>query len=89
MSARTPIRNRLARPLPDRWRAWLVQQGAPKRKYTAICTATLADGREIDPVVIEEGWIIATDLDVLADRFEQRIDFDPERITGLHLVQVV
>ncbi len=89
MTARTPIRNRLARPLPGRWRSWLVQQGVPKRKYTAVCAATLADGRQIDPVVIEEGWIIATDLDVLADSFEQRIDFDPERIASLRLVQVV
>ena len=44
MPARTPIRNRLAKPLPARWRQWLVGHGVPKRKYTAVCAATLDDG---------------------------------------------
>lgn len=85
MPSRTPIRNRLGKPLPERWRAWLVAQGVPKRKYTAVCGATLADGREVGPLVIEEGWIIALDLDVLTDSFEQRIGFDPELIVELQL----
>jgi hypothetical protein len=89
MSGRTPIRNRLARPLPAPWRSWLVEQGVPKRKYTAVCAATLAGGRRVDPVIIEEGWIIATDLSVLADAFEQRIDFDPGEIASLEIRQVV
>ena len=89
MPARTPIRNRLARPLPKHWRAWLLEQGVPKRKYTAVCAATLADGRHMDSIVIEEGWVIATDLAVLADTFEQRIGFDPERVIELRVLQVV
>ena len=90
MPARTPIRNRLAKPLPDRWRTWLVGQGVPKRKYTAVCSATLDDGRAVETVVIEEGWVVATDLDALAeDEFEQRIDFDPEHIAAMSVVQIV
>ena len=89
MPGRTPIRNRLAKPLPGNWRAWLVQQGVPKRKYTAVCAATLSDGRRIDPLIIEEGWIIATDAALLADTFEQRIDFDPGRIEAMELRQIV
>ena len=89
MPARTPIRNRLARPLPETWRRWLVAQGVPKRKYTAVCAATLQDGRVAETIVIEEGWIIATDLEVLADRFEQRIALDPNAIESMHLLQVI
>jgi hypothetical protein len=89
MSARTPIRNRLARPLPRRWREWLVEQGVPKRKYTAVCSATLDDGRCMETIVIEEGWIIATSLAVLEDRFEQRIDFDPECVESLQVLRVI
>ena len=89
MSSRTPIRNRLAKPLPERWRLWLVEQGVPKRKYTAVCAATLADGRLIETLVIEEGWIIATSLHVLTDEFEQRVDFDPSAIASLRVGQVI
>lgn len=87
--ARSPVRNRLAKPLPDEWRRWLVEQGVPKRKYTAVCRATLADGRVIDPLVVEEGWVIATDRDHFAGTFEQRLDFDPRQITDLQILQVV
>lgn len=89
MAGRTPIRNRLAKPLPERWRNWLVEQGVPKRKYTAVCAATLLGGRRVEPVIIEEGWIIATDLAILADTFEQRIDIDPQQIEALQIRQVV
>ena len=87
--SRTPPRNRLAKPLPDRWRRWLVDHGVPRRKYTAVVAATLADGRVIHDVVIEEGWIIAVGLDALADAFEQPIPLAPDSITSLTLTQTV
>ena len=67
----------------------LLAGGVPKRKYTAVCRATLTDGRVIDELIVEEGWIIALDKNGLAGKFEQRIDFDPRTITSLHIVQVV
>ena len=63
--SRTPPRNRLAKVLPDEWRQLLVSRGVPKRKYTAVCKATLAGGRVIDELIIEEGWIIALSKDGL------------------------
>ena len=88
--SRTPPRNRLAKPLPDRWRYWLVDEGVPKRKYTAVVTVALADGRRVDEVIIEEGWIVAIGLERLADDvFEQAIDFDPLFIEAVELVQAV
>jgi hypothetical protein len=89
MHSRTPPRNRLAKVLPEEWRKYLVENGSPKRKYTAICRATLAGGRVIDELIVEEGWIIALDRDGLAGTFEQRIDFDPRMICELELVQVI
>ena len=89
MPARTPIRNRLAKPLPERWRQWLVEHGVPKRKYTCICSATLADGSRLDRVVIEEGWIISTSTEGLSDSFEERIDFDPEQIIAIEVIHVI
>ena len=50
MHSRTPPRNRLAKVLPEEWRKFLVAQGAPKRKYTAVCRVVLAGGRAIDEV---------------------------------------
>lgn len=88
MASRSTPRNRLAKTLPDEWRAYLVDNGVPKRKYTAVCRATLADGRVIENLVVEEGWIIALDKQHLAGTFEQRIDFDPRTITALEIVQV-
>lgn len=88
MGARGAIRNRLAKRLPDEWRRYLVEQGVPKRKYTAVCRATLVTGRIINELVIEEGWIIALDRSGLAGIFEQRIDFDPRQIERLEVVQV-
>ncbi|HEY2586916.1 MAG TPA: hypothetical protein VGI81_14315 [Tepidisphaeraceae bacterium] len=89
MHSRTPPRNRLAKVLPEEWRKFLVAHGVPKRKYTAVCRATLAGGRVIDQMIVEEGWIIALDKAGLAGQFEQRIDFDPRTITALQIVQVV
>jgi hypothetical protein len=89
MPSRTPPRNRLAKVLPEEWRQFLVAHGVPKRKYTAVCRATLVDGRTIEQLIVEEGWIIALDKSGLAGRFEQRIDFDPRAITGLQIIQVV
>ncbi|MEL7239718.1 MAG: hypothetical protein AAGK78_12730 [Planctomycetota bacterium] len=87
--SRTPPRNRLAKPLPDRWRQWLVEQGVPRRKYTAVCNATLTTGEAFQQLVIEEGWIIAVGTDVLDETFEQRIGFDPEAIDAMTLEMVV
>jgi hypothetical protein len=88
MHSRTPARNRLAKVLPNEWRAWLVANGVPKRKYTAVCRATLADGRVIDELIIEEGWIVALSKAHVAGIFEQRIDFDPRTISALEIRQV-
>ena len=89
MHSKAPPRNRLAKVLPEEWRRFLVENGAPKRKYTAVCRATLTDGRVIEQLIVEEGWIVALDKAGLAGRFEQRIDFDPRTITSLEILQVV
>jgi len=89
MHSRTPPRNRLAKVLPEEWRKFMVENGVPKRKYTAVCKATLAGGRVIEQMVVEEGWVIALDKAGLAGQFEQRIDFDPRTITDLQILQVV
>ena len=86
---RTPPRNRLAKVLPEEWRKYLVSLGTPKRKYTAVCRATLADGRVVEEMIVEEGWIIALDKSHLGGIFEERIDFDPRCIVGLELLQSV
>jgi hypothetical protein len=89
MHSRTPPRNRLAKVLPEEWRKFLVGNGVPKRKYTAVCRATLVGGRVIEQMIVEEGWIIALDKSGLAGKFEQRIDFDPRTIVNIEVVQVV
>jgi hypothetical protein len=89
MHSKTPGRNRLAKVLPEEWRKYLVERGCPKRKYTAVCRATLVGGRVIEDLVVEEGWIIAINLEGLAGVFEQRIDFRPDQIVELELKQVV
>ena len=81
-------RNRLAKVLPDEWREFLVSNGVPKRKYTAVCRATLTGGRIIEELIVEEGWIVALTKAHLAGIFEQRIDFDPRTITALEILQV-
>jgi hypothetical protein len=89
MHSKSPPRNRLAKVLPEEWRTFLVARGVPRRKYTAVCRATLAGGRVIDQLIVEEGWIVALDKSGLAGTFEQRIDFDPRTISLLEIVQVV
>ena len=89
MASRSAPRNRLAKPLSDQWRQFLVERGVPRRKYTAVCRAQLAGGRVIEQLIIEEGWVIALDKTGLAGKFEQRIDFDPREITDLRILQVV
>jgi hypothetical protein len=86
---RSAPRNRLAKPLPEEWRKFLVARGVPKRKYTAVCRTTLSDGRVIEELIIEEGWVIALNKEGLAGIFEQRIDFDPRSIVEIELLQVV
>ena len=89
MHSKSPPRNRLAKVLPEEWRKLLVSQGVPKRKYTAVVRAELVGGRIIEEMIVEEGWIIATNRDGLAGSFEQRIDFDPRQITAIEVIQVV
>jgi hypothetical protein len=89
MHSKTPPRNRLAKVLPEEWRKYLVERGCPKRKYTAVCRATLVGGRVIEEMIVEEGWIIALDRAGLAGTFERRIDFDPRTITAMELLQVM
>ncbi len=89
MHSKFPPRNRLAKVLPEEWRKYLVEKGCPRRKYTAVCRATLVTGRVIEDLIIEEGWIIALDRAGLGGTFEQRIDFNPKQITELELIQVI
>jgi hypothetical protein len=79
----------LAKVLPEEWRKYLVENGVPRRKYTAVCRVRLVGGRVIDELIVEEGWIIALGKAGLAGVFEQRIDFDPRQITELEIKQVV
>lgn len=87
--SRSEPRNRLAKRLPDSWREFLVENGVPKRKYTAVCRCTLTTGRVIESLIIEGGWIIALDPSHLAGTFEQRIDFNPDQIDSLEITQTV
>ena len=89
MHSKIPPRNRLAKVLPEEWRQLLVSHGVPKRKYTAVCRVTLAGGRVIEEMIVEEGWNIALGREGLAGTFEQRIDFDPRLITDVQILQVV
>jgi hypothetical protein len=89
MHSKTPPRNRLAKVLPLEWREMLVARGVPKRKYTAVLRVTLTDGRVIEDLIVEQGWIVATDREGLGGTFERRIDFDPRTIAEVEIVQVV
>ncbi len=89
MHSKTPPRNRLAKVLPEEWRDFLISQGVPKRKYTAVCRVKLTDGRVIEQLIVEQGWIIALDKSGLGGIFEQRIDFDPRTIVDVQIVQSV
>jgi hypothetical protein len=89
MHSKSPPRNRLAKPLPEPWRKFFLEHGVPKRKYTAVVRATLSDGRVIEHLIVEQGWIIALDKQNLAGLFEQRIDFDPRAIESIEIKQFV
>jgi hypothetical protein len=89
MHSKSPPRNRLAKVLPEEWRTFLVAHGVPKRKYTAVLRATLAGGRVIEELIVEEGWIVALDKAGLVGAVEQRIDFDPRTIADVRIVQFV
>jgi hypothetical protein len=89
MHSKVPPRNRLAKVLPEEWRKFLVANGVPKRKYTAVLRATLVGGRVIEEMIVEEGWIVALDRAGLVGDAERRIDFDPRTITEVEIVQVV
>jgi hypothetical protein len=89
MHSKAPPRNRLAKVLPEEWRKFLVANGVPKRKYTAVLRATLVGGRVIEQLIVEEGWIVALDKTGLVGDAERRIDFDPRTITDVQIVQVV
>ena len=88
MHSKNPPRNRLAKPLPQEWRDFLLASGVPKRKYTAVCKVELVGGRVIQEMIVEQGWIVALDKTGLAGEIEQRIDFDPRQITELQIIQV-
>lgn len=79
----------MAKVLPEQWRKMLIAQGVPKRKYTAVLKATLKDGRMIEDMIVEQGWIIALNREGLGGTFEQRIDFDPRMIDAVEIIQVV
>jgi len=89
MGSRGEVRNRLAKPLPEEWRRFLVERGVPKRKYTAVLRVTLVGGRVIDELIVEEGWVVALDRSGVAGKIEQRIDFDPRMIEAVEIMQVV
>ena len=89
MHSKHAPRNRLAKPLPEEWRRFLLESGVPKRKYTAVCKVTVVGERVIEELIVEQGWIVALDKSGLAGDIEQRIDFDPRQITDLQIVQVV
>ena len=89
MHSKNPPRNRLAKPLPETWRKFLLEHGVPKRKYTAVLRATLSDGRVIDEMIVEQGWIVSLARRGLAGQFEERIDFDPRGICAIEILQVI
>ena len=88
MHSRQPPRNRLAKVLPEEWRKLLLSKGVPKRKYTAVLRATLAGGRVVDAMIVEQGWIVSLSRQGLVGVFEERIDLDPRTITDIEILQV-
>lgn len=89
MHSKTPPRNRLAKILPEEWRKHLAANGVPKRKYTAVLRVTLAGGRVIEELIVDQGWIVALDRSGLVGNAERRIDFDPRTISDVQILQVV
>ncbi len=88
MHSRQPPRNRLAKVLPEEWREMLISKGVPKRKYTAVLRATLAGGRVVDEMIVEQGWIVSLSKRGLVGTFEERIDLDPRTIMDIEILQV-
>jgi hypothetical protein len=78
----------LAKVLPEEWRKLLQSKGVPKRKYTAVLRATLAGGRVVDAMIVEQGWIVSLSRQGLVGVFEERIDLDPRTITEIEILQV-
>ena len=74
--------------LPEEWRKLLLAKGVPKRKYTAVLRATLAGGRVIDAMIVEQGWIVSLSRQGLVGVFEERIDLDPRTIMDIEILQV-
>jgi len=74
--------------LPEEWRKLLLAKGVPKRKYTAVLRATLAGGRVIDAMIVEQGWIVSLSRQGLVGVFEERIDLDPRTIIDIEILQV-
>ena len=89
MHSKHPPRNRLAKVLPEAWRTYLIDLGVPKRKYTAVCRATLSDGTVIPEMVVEQGWVVSPDKTGLSGTFERRIEFDPRLIVTLEVLQTI
>jgi endonuclease YncB( thermonuclease family) len=89
MHSKHPPRNRLAKVLPERFRTQLRDAGVPKRKYAAILRATLTDGRVIEEMIVEEGWIVALDRTGLAGTFERRVDLDVRDLDSIEILQVI
>ena len=88
MHSRQPPRNRLAKLLPEEWRELLISKGVPKRKYTAVLRATLAGGRVVEEMIVEQGWIVSLSKRGLVGIFEERIDLDPRTIMDIEILQV-
>ena len=65
--------------------ALMLERGGVLRGGDKLATT---DGRIIEQLIVEEGWIVALDRNGLAGQFEQRIDFDPRTIKKLEIVQV-
>lgn len=89
MHSKNAPRNRLAKTLPEEWRKFLIENGVPRRKYAAVLRATLTDGRVIEELAVEEGWIVGLTRSALVGNTEIRIDFDPRTITDLQIIQVI
>jgi hypothetical protein len=87
MHSKIPPRNRLAKVLPEVFREQLRLAGVPRRKYTAVVRAELADGTVIENVIVEQGWIVALTRDGLSGSVERRIELDPRDIVAIELLE--
>ena len=66
----------------------LVPWNHPLTAPISFSLLTLTDGRVIEEMIVEQGWIVALDRSGLAGTFECRIDFDPRTITAIDVIQV-